>query len=322
MKRRTFGRVPLLAAAIGFGLTTVLPTDAQSQGGGGPRLNRSVELLEAGEVVFGIINSNQSLANARALARSGLDFIFIDMEHGTWNPDELFAFLLGMTDKSALLEKGHLQMGVTPIVRIPPNGGEMIQFFTKQALDLGVFGVMFPFVSNREETLNAIASMRYPRPQNSPIRDPHGLRGRGGGPHSWYWGIGGGEYYAKADVWPLNPEGELLAVIQIETREGVEKIEEIVTTAGVGAIFIGPLDLATQMGYGDNPGAPEVQQAIATILQSCLRHNVPCGLTTGAGDVQARIQEGFRIVTVGGDGGLPGGTERALQIGRETAGRQ
>jgi len=301
-------------------LGTPMPVRAQTDGA--LRLNRTVEVLEEGQASFGIISSNRSMANARSLARSGLDFIIIDMEHGTWNPDELFSFLLGMTDKAAVAASGSLQMAVTPIVRIPPNGGEMTQLFTKQALDLGVFGVMFPFIGNREEAWNAIQSMRYPRPLDSSFRDPHGLRGRGGGPHSWYWGVSGGDYYRRADVWPLNPEGDLLAIIQIETAEGVEKIEEIVTTPGVGAIFIGPLDLATQMGYGDSPGAPEVQAAIQTVLEACLRHGVPCGLTTGANDVEARIAQGFRIVTVGVDGGITGGTERALQLGLEAAGRR
>jgi 4-hydroxy-2-oxoheptanedioate aldolase len=303
----------LLAAAPGW-----LPAQEPSS----PRLNRTIELLEAGNAVFGIVSSDRSLVNSRSIARSPLDFLIIDMEHGTWNPDELFHFLLGMTDKAAIAQSGNLQMAVTPIVRIPPNGGEFLQLFSKQALDLGVFGVMFPFVGNGEEALNAVRSMRYPRPLDAEHREPHGLRGRGGGPQSWYWGVSGGEYYRLADVWPLNPEGELLAVIQIETAEGVERIEEIVTTPGVGAIFIGPLDLATQLGYGSNPGAPAVQEAIATVLESCLRYNVPCGLTTGAGDVAARLEQGFRIVTVGGDGGITPGTERALQLGREAAGRQ
>ena len=292
------------------------------QGASAVRLNRTVDLLEAGEPVFGIISSNRSHANSRSLARSGLDFIIIDMEHGTWDPNGLFDVLLGMIDKAAIVENGHLQMAVTPIVRIPPNGGEMMQFLTKQALDLGVFGVMFPFVSTREETLNAIQSMRFPRPMSSPHQEPHGLRGRGGGPQAWYWGVSGGEYYRMADVWPLNPEGELLAIIQIETPAGVANIEEIITTPGVGAIFIGPSDLASQMGYSDDPGAPQVQEAIAPVLESCLRHDVPCAITTGAGDVATRLAQGFRMVTVGGDGGITGGTERALQVGREAAGRE
>ena len=91
--------------------------------------------------------------------------------------------------------------------------------------------------------------------------------------------------------------------------------------SGVGVIFVGPSDLATQMGYGDNPGAPEVEEAIQTVLASCLRHDVPCAITTGAGSVEDRLGQGFRVVTVGGDGGITAGTARALELGQNAVGR-
>ena len=226
-----------------------------------------------------------------------------------------------MTDKQRMAANGNLQMAVTPLVRVPQNGSEMMSFIVKQALDVGAFGIMFPMVENREQALNAVTSMRYPRPLSSNIREPLGRRGRSPGIASWYWGIGGGEYFRVADVWPLEPAGNLLTIIQVESPGAVERIEEIITTPGVGVIFIGPSDLGTQMGYGDNPGAPEVETAIQTVLAACLRHDVPCAITTGAGSVEARLQQGFRMVTVGGDGGITAGTARALQLGRGAAGR-
>jgi 4-hydroxy-2-oxoheptanedioate aldolase len=285
------------------------------------RLSRVIDLLEGREAVFGIISGDRSLNNARSLARSSLDFIIIDMEHGPWNPETLRIFLLGMTDRQRTAANGHVQMAVTPLVRVPQNGVEMMSFVVKQALDVGAFGVMFPMIENREQALNAVSSMRYPRPLDSDIREPHGVRGRSPGIASWFWGIGGGAYYQRADVWPLNTEGDLLTIIQIETPGAVERIEEIITTPGVGVIFIGPSDLSTQMGYGDDPGAPEVEQAIQTVLASCLRHDVPCAITTGAGSVENRLSQGFRMVTVGGDGGITAGTARALGLGRSAAGR-
>lgn len=297
---------PLLAPA---------PSEAQE------RLNRTVETLAEGQAVFGIFSGDQSVANARALARSGLDYVFIDMEHNPWDVETLRLFLLGMTDRAEIARTGSLQMAVTPIVRIPQNGGEMLQFLAKQALDMGVFGVMFPFINNREEALNAIASMRYPRPLASDIREPHGIRGRSPQNAVWYWGISGADYFQRADVWPLDPQGELLAVLQIETPEGVANAEEIITTPGLGALFIGPSDLAAQMGYGDNPGAPEVEEAIQSVLEICLRHDVPCGLTTAPGNIEERTRQGFRFVTVGGDGGITPSTAEALERGRAAAGR-
>ncbi len=280
-----------------------------------------IDLLDGRDAVFGIISSDRSLNNALSLARSGLDFIIIDMEHGPWSPETLRVFLLGMTDRQRTAANGHLQMAVTPLVRVPQNGAEMMSSVVKQALDVGAFGVMFPMIENREQALNAVSSMRYPQPLGSEIREPHGRRGRSPTIAAWFWGIGGGEYYGRADLWPLDPSASLLAVTQIETPGAVERIEEIITTPGIGVIFIGPSDLSTQMGYGDNPGAPEVEQAIQTVLASCLRHAVPCAITTGARSVEARISQGFRLVTVGGDGGITAGTSRALGLGRDAAGR-
>ena len=174
------------------------------------RLNRVIDLLDDHTAVFGIISGDWSLTSARALSRSGLDFIIIDMEHGPWNPETLRIFLLGMTDKQRMAANGNLQMAVTPLVRVPQNGSEMMSFIVKQALDVGAFGIMFPMVENREQALNAVTSMRYPRPLSSNIREPLGRRGRSPGIASWYWGIGGGEYFRVADVWPLEPAGNLL----------------------------------------------------------------------------------------------------------------
>ena len=284
-------------------------------------LSHVIELLDDEQAVFGIISSDRSLTNARSLSRSGLDFIIIDMEHGAFSPETLRIFLLGMTDKQRIAAAGHTQMAVTPIVRVPQNGAEMMTSVVKQTLDMGAFGVMFPMVDTREQALSAVTSMRYPQPIDSDIREPMGRRGRSPGIASWLWGVGGGEYFEKADTWPLASDGNLLAVIQIESPRGVQNIEEIITTPGVGVIFVGPSDLATQMGYGDNPGAPEVEDAIQTVLASCLRHDVPCAITTGSGSVEDRLEQGFRMVTVGGDGGITAGTARALELGQNAVGR-
>jgi hypothetical protein len=140
-------------------------------------LNRTVETLAGGKPAFGLFSGDFSLANARALAASELDFVFIDMEHSPFDVETLHAFLLGMTDKGRLLEKGNLQMDVTPLVRIPMNGRESLQWQVKQVLDAGAFGIVFPYVETREEAENAIRSMRYPQRQGDAAMEPGGLRG-------------------------------------------------------------------------------------------------------------------------------------------------
>ncbi|HBN15598.1 MAG: aldolase [Gammaproteobacteria bacterium] len=283
------------------------------------RLNRSIQTLENGDPVFGLFTGNFSLANARALARSNLDYILIDMEHTAHDMETLQEFLLGMTDKLAIVRQGNAQMRTTPIVRLPANGRNDPEWLVKQILDIGAFGIMFPYVETGEEALRAVKAMRYPQPRGSEIAEPAGVRGSSPGVASWYWGAA--DYVQRADTWPLNPQGELLAVMQIESVAGVENAEDIITTPGVGAIFVGPADLSMSMGLPSSH--PEVQAAIDSVVELCIQHNVPCGITTNASDIQARLDQGFLFPTVGywGDAGISGSTEANLRIAREHAGR-
>ena len=282
------------------------------------RLNKAIELLESGQVPLGILSFDYSLNNARSLARSGLDFIIIDMEHAPFDVERLREFLLGMTDKRTILEKGNLQPEVVPIVRIPAIGSEDLLAQAKQVLDVGAFGVMYPSVNNAVEAEMAVRATRYPQYNDAPDYEPRGLRGRNPSNAVWYWGVR--DYHARADVWPLDPAGELLAIIQIETAEGVENVDEILSVPGVGVLFIGPSDLSTDMGY-PSPAAPEVEEAIQTVLAACKAHDVPCAITTNQNSVEARLAQGFRFVTVGLDGGLSGPTSNALRLGRAASGR-
>jgi len=282
----------------------------------GIRLNRTIELLESGRPVFGVLSFDYSLVSARTLASSDLDFVIIDMEHAPYDVERLQTFLLGMTDKRQIQEKGNLQMNVTPFVRVPATGGEEVLFQAKQVLDVGVFGVMYPSISTREEAERAVRATRYPQRQGSADFEPAGLRGRNPTNAMWFWGIR--DYQDRADVWPLDARGELLAILQIETPEGVENVEEIVSVPGVGVIFIGPSDLTAAMGF---PPGDEVEAAIQRVLRACLASGVPCAITTSAGTVEQRIAEGFRFVTVGTDYGLSSGVGTALERGRAAVGR-
>ncbi len=304
--------------AVSFALAVLCTVPGAAAQETGARLNKAIELLENDEPAFGLLSFDYSLNNARSLARSGLDFIIIDMEHAPFDVERIREFLLGMTDKRAIIEKGSLQPNVVPFVRIPAIGSEDVLSQVKQALDVGAYGVMFPSVNNAAEAEMAIRASRYPQLSGADDYEPAGLRGRNPSNAVWYWGIR--DYHAKADLWPLDPNGELLAIIQIETPEGVENIEEIISVPGTGVIFIGPADLSTAMGFA-SAAAPEVEAAIQTVLGSCLAHNVPCAITTNANTVEARLEQGFRFVTVGLDGGLSTRTQNALDRGRSASGR-
>ena len=309
----TIIRRKIIATVLGLLVVSIAST-VQAQ-----RLNKLIELIENDQPAFGVLSFDYSLNNARSMATSGLDFVFIDMEHAPFDVERLREFLLGMTNKRSILEKGSLQPDVVPFVRIPAAGGaEELIAQAKQVLDIGVFGIFFPAVHTREQAELAVKATRYPQYNGAPDYEPAGLRGRNPSNAVWYWGIN--DYHAKADVWPLDPEGELLAMMFIESAEGAENIDEIITVPGLGAIFIGPSALSTSMGYA-SPAAPQVEEAIQRVLRACLDNDVPCAITTGPSSVQQRIEEGFSFVTVGADGGLNSGAANALRLGREAAGR-
>ncbi len=311
-------RPSLLLAATAAFLTLAGPAVAQDN----LHLNRTIETLGDGKPAFGIFSGDFSLANARALAMSDLDFIFIDMEHSAFDLETLQIFLLGMSDKARVLEKGNLQMDVTPLVRIPMNGRENLQWQVKQALDLGAFGIVFPYVETREETENAIRSMRYPQRRGDAAMEPAGLRGASPGIARWFWGAS--DYFDRADVWPLDPSGDLLAVIQIESKKAVDNIEAIAAVPGIGAIFIGPSDLSISYGVPGQRDHPEVDAAMKKVLGVCKARNIPCGLTTGADDVEQYLEEGYSFVTVGywNDAGISGAIAETLEIARKASGRE
>ena len=114
-----------------------------------------------------------------------------------------------------------------------------------------------------------------------------------------YWGLPVPEYLRRADVWPLDPDGELIAMIMIESPLGVKNVDEILSVPGVGAIFLGPSDLGYRLGVGLG-GAPETEEAIQTVLKACLAKKVICGIPArGKAGGDKRIAEGFKIILGG-----------------------
>ena len=189
---------------------------------------------------------------------------------------------------------GTLAPPVVPMVRIPPNGGEMNQWIAKQVLDIGVYGIVFPHVSSVDEAWNAVRACRYPRLPEVPLYNPPGIRGDAPTRAARYWGLTQQEYYARADVWPLAPQGEVLVVIQCEEVRAVENLPAILKEVpGIGVVLIGEGDLSQELGRPRDYEHPVVQDAITTILkhlqraQRCLRPPSPRrpkhGAPSGAG---------------------------------------
>jgi 4-hydroxy-2-oxoheptanedioate aldolase len=259
-------------------------------------LNPVIEKLAAGKPFIGFQTDDLSMQNARTLARADIDYVYIEMEHGPMDFAGLHQFTLGMTDKAAILKKGNLQPNVAIFARFPPYGREGAQWFVKQALDIGLMGVIFNGIDNAEQALLAVRNMRYPQRRNSKYPDPPGLRGYAPGLAVWSWGVSATEYERRADLWPLNPDGDLLAVMMIETTEGLRNADAIAAVPGVGAIFVGAGgDLHQYLGVEAN--APEVEDAFQTILKACLARNVACGITALSGpDIARRLAQGWKMI--------------------------
>jgi len=274
------------AASLALGVSLLsLPVIASAQTKA--RLNPLIETLQSGGVAI-----------------TPADWLFIDMEHGPYSIDKLQTTLADASKN----RKANGQLVAAPIVRIPTDGDENSRFLVKQVLDSGAFGIVFPHIESREQALRAIQSMRYPPQRGTKLPEPKGLRGYGPNRAATNWGLPVGEYIQRADVWPLNPVGELVAIMMIESAEGVKNVREIMTSPGVGAILIGASDLGMSLGVGPaNPVAPkETEDAVAEIVKLCRETKVVCAYPEHAGDavVKKRIQQGFRMLMVSGS--VPG----------------
>jgi len=160
-------------------------------------------------------------------------------------------------------------------------------------------GIIFNGVDNKEQMMRLVQYMRYPQQKTSKYQQPPGLRGYGAHNAVFAWGVSQAEYERHADLWPLNPEGDLLAIPMIETAEGLKNVDEIASVPGVGAIFIGQGgDLHGYLGVPQD--SPVVEEARQKILAACKAHNVACGITALTKDeIDKRLKEGWKMIRTG-----------------------
>lgn len=266
-------------------------------------LNPAIDKLAHGQPMIGGQTDDMSLQNCRAMARFDFDYEYVDMEHGPLNLDALAYCIAASVDKAAALKKGNAQPKVAIFARFPPYGRDLQanDWIVKQALDMGLMGIIFNGVDNKEQMTQLIRFMRYPQAETSKYPNPPGLRGYSPANAAFAWGVSTAEYLRHADVWPLNPDGDLLAVAMIETAEGLKNVNEIAAVPGVGAIFLGVGgDLHQYLGVAQD--SPQLEAARQTILAACKAHNVPCGITTAnQAETDKRLKEGWRMIRTGRD---------------------
>jgi 4-hydroxy-2-oxoheptanedioate aldolase len=275
-----------------------------------PRLNGIIGQLEQQQVAF--------IAGGPDGVEGGpFDGVLFEMEHGPYDIKALQDGLQYLLNPRLIAQRASVAPVVTPIVRIPPNAGET-NWIAKQVLDIGVYGIVWPHIDTPEQAYSAVAAMRYPKREGHPKREPFGLRGDAPNRAVRYWGVTQQEYYERADVWPLDPHGELLCMIMIESVKGIKNLPKILEEVpGIGVAVVGEGDLSQELGFPRQYDHPEVAAGVREILDVSKAHNVPCGFFhTTPDNVERLIADGYRWLISG-----PGRNYTVLNKGRAAAGR-
>ena len=193
-------------------------------------LNRLRQLWREGRPTFGAIATIPSIQTVQIMARSGIDWIIVDLEHGPIDLGSAHAMITATAGTPCV-----------PMVRIAANE----PWLAKAPMDLGALGINFPMICSRADAEKAVRSVRYP---------PKGDRLWGPFHAPFRWGVSMPDYMATAD-------DDMICMITIEHVEAVERIDEIMATPGIDLAVIGPGDLATSINKRGLPDDPEVHGA-------------------------------------------------------------
>jgi 4-hydroxy-2-oxoheptanedioate aldolase len=264
------------------------------------RLNRVVELIEGGGTAFGTFLPSGSIPDAVWASASPYDFVVFELEHDTFDLAGLRLSLQFLLDRRRIVQAaqaGRLGPDVVPFVRLPVNGRERADWAIKQALDAGVYGIVCPMVETVEDVRHILGAMRYPQARGASDAEPAGRRGYSPENAERYWGLEPEEYFERADVWPLDPRGDLLPVLQCETVAGVANLAAVCREVRTpGLILISTGDLSVSMGLR-GAYTPEVEAQVQRAAQVCREHGVPYGTPhVTAQNVAQRVADGFRFL--------------------------
>jgi 4-hydroxy-2-oxoheptanedioate aldolase len=281
-----------------------------------PRLNKVIAALTEGRHVFAAF-SPADPGVAAELGSAGYDSLLFETEHKPWDVPALRDSLQYLLNRRQIFMASSLAPAVTPLVRIPPNGGEMSQWHAKQALDLGAYGIVWPHVTQVDQARNAVAACRYPRLPDDPQFEPAGLRGDSPAAAARYWGISNAEYYAKSDVWPLDPDGEILVGLMIEDQLAIENLPDILDQVpGIGLVLVGEGDMSQELGIPRQYDHPRMLECKRQILKTCTERGVAVGHPhVTAGNVEQVLADGYRFLM-----SAPKRTDPALERGRHLTG--
>jgi 4-hydroxy-2-oxoheptanedioate aldolase len=221
---------------------------------------------------FGIWGSIPTALTAELAAVAGYDYVCVDLQHGGAGEEQMVAMFAAIEAR-----------GAVPLARVIYNEPWMVN----RVLDLGAAGVIVPLVSTAEDAQRAVSGCRFP---------PHGQRSYG-------------PLRAALSIGSADPEriaAGALCFVMVETREGLEHVEEIAATRGLDGIYIGPADLSIGLGREPGHGGDVLETAIAQVAEACAAAGIVAGMhcTGGGEEARARAQAGFRLITVGVDSAM------------------
>jgi 4-hydroxy-2-oxoheptanedioate aldolase len=300
------------------------------------RINRAIELLSQDQAIYYVGGHSGHVltrAQGREDASTWADYINVGMEHGAFDLAGLAEYMQGLFEAGPT-RSGHPTPAV--IVEAPVNGadapnicGNAWQF--RQILGRGVHGVLLCQAESADAVRAFVEACRYPhhsagvdpvlpspvermRGAVRPAGAPLGIGSRGRGSEATaapIWGLSAEEYLDRCDPWPLNPEGELLLGVKLESPEGIAQSERILAVPGLGFAELGPGDLGLSLGYRAVPREPyprEMQEARDRVFAACRKHRVPFLETCHPANIVAKLDEGVRVVA--------GHDEETAKIGR------
>lgn len=284
------------------------------------RINKSIELFEQNQPVY-YQGAYGGYEEGMKHSKTWADYIVYDMEHNPMDFSKLREFM------RALVEHGPTPSGhrtpavivVLPLLGLDSatvkSGGWMVE----QALAQGVHGVHLARVHNSEAVREFVQAGRYPVHKQS--IDTLGVGLRGWGSHkfaAWVWGVEEEEYLLKADVWPLNPQGELMFGVKIEDQAALANVESTLSMPGLAFAEHGPRDMGFSYGYLEgraDPPVPEVVNAAGRlVLEQCKLNNLQFLDNVLPDNVKQKIDWG---VTIGA-----GSNKEAAEEGRKYTGRK
>lgn len=234
------------------------------------RANRILESVGRGVPVIGCVLTMSDEFVAELIGAAGFDFVIIDTQHAPIGVETLQRLMIALRPSPS-----------TVLVRISWNDAAAIN----QVLDLGADGIIVPLVNTADDARRAVAAAKYP---------PDGERSWG--PRRAARVHGGADRYGQV------ANETIMILPQIETREAVSNLDEILDVAGVSGIMIGPADLANSLGYAEDRSHQDVDSVIREVLDRCLARGVPFGHFTNSVELAERwIKRGAVIATCGVD---------------------